>query len=57
MKRLIQQGRKVEKHVKAKFKERLKEIQRINIELQKQKEAEKERKRLQTIKEKENLTK
>ena len=57
VKMLMQQGRKVEKHVKAKFKERIKEIQRRNIELQKQKEAEKERKRLQAIKEKEDLTK
>ena len=43
--------------MKAKFKERIKEIQRRNIEVQKQKEAEKERKRLQAIKGKEILTK
>ena len=57
LKNIIKQGRKVGKEIKSKFKERMKEIQRKNIEVQKMKESEKERKRLKAIQEKEDLTK
>ena len=57
LQKLIKKGRKVGKQVKVKFNERIKEIQRKNIEVQKQKEAEKERKRVKALKEKEELTK